>query len=195
MFELKIFIHLESVDRNEWKGQPDERPLSEMGRLQASHLADHLSSFGPGALLASPALRCRQSLEPLSEKTGIAIEVAPGFKDTQGYKAPDGWENPDQLQRDPLGGAESAGVAYATLLALQERYPDGRLVLCSYGDIVPALLAFLSGLGPTEMPPRNNQWGAFWNIQIDGQALSITTDDPPPGFPHSDREYFPLGRR
>src|SRR5438105_4139807 len=140
MFQLDIFIHMDAVDRKEWQGAPDDRPLTEAGRRQSELMAEQLGAQPLKALYSSPALRCRASLEPLASKTGLSVQVMPGFRDTLGYKAPDGWANPER-PADPLGGAYSAGSALGALMEAQRQVGDGRAVLCSYGDIVPVLLA------------------------------------------------------
>jgi broad specificity phosphatase PhoE len=183
VFTLEIFIHLEAADRNEWKGAPDDRPLTDVGRKQGERIAEELSAQPVDALVSSPALRCRESLEALAAKTGLSIEVVPGFKDTSGYKAPEGWGNADRTGPDPLGGAQSAGSAYAALSELVERFPDRRVVLCSYGDIVPALLAFLSGAYGVDMPAKNNKKGAIFSVQIEGKSVTLATAEPSAGFP------------
>lgn len=183
VFTLEIFIHLDAVNRNEWQGAPDDRPLTEAGSRQAAFMASHLGSGPVNAIISSPALRCTQSLEPLAAATGLSVEIMPGFKDTHGYRAPEGWGTGDTPAPSPLGGAQSAGSAYAAFRSLVERYPDGRVVLCSYGDIVPALLAFLSGLYGSEMPARNNDKGAVFTVTLDGEALTLQTNAPPPAFP------------
>ena len=152
MLNLDIFIHLDAVDRKQWQGAADDRPLTDLGRQQAERMAEILAAQPVRAIFSSPAARCRESLEPLAEKLGLPIVVLPGFKDTQGYKAPAGWDNPDRPGAAPLGGAQSAGSAFAALKEIEAQVPAGRAVLCSYGDIVPALLAFLSGASGVDMP-------------------------------------------
>jgi 8-oxo-dGTP diphosphatase len=183
-FTLDIFIHMDAVGRNEWSGAPDDRPLTEAGKAQSARIAEVLRGDRLDGLYSSPATRCRESLEPLAEWTGLPVVVMPGFRDTLGYKAPSGWENPDRPGGDPLGGALSAGSAYAALKQVQsELSEDGRAVLCSYGDIVPALLAFLAGAHGIEMPARNNKKGAIYTVTIDGDSASLSLAAPPEGFP------------
>jgi len=182
MLTLDIFIHLDAVDRKQWQGAPDDRPLTATGARQAERIADELAREGVDALFSSPALRCRQSLQPLSSKLGMPIEVLPGFRDTLGYQAPPGWENPDRPGGDPLGGAYSAGSAFAALQDIETRVPDGRAVLCSYGDIVPAFLAFLAGAWQVDMPPRNNKKGAVYTVVLNGANATIRSRDPLPDF-------------
>jgi 8-oxo-dGTP diphosphatase len=183
MLTLDMFIHMDAVDRKQWQGAPDDRPLTALGTQQAERIAEELGSQGVDALFSSPALRCRQSLEPLCGKVGRPIEILPGFRDTLGYRAPRGWEHPDRPGADPLGGAYSAGSAFAALQEIRTRVPDGRAVLCSYGDIVPALLAFLAGVWQIEMPPRNDRKGAVFTVVLDGPTGTMTARGPLPGFP------------
>ena len=180
---LDIFIHMDAVNRNEWQGAGDDRPLTDLGRQQAERIAESLGSQKVDGLFSSPAARCTQSLEALSKKSGLPVEVLPGFKDTQGYKAPAGWENPNREGPDPLGGAESAGSAYAALRQIQAKVPEGRAVLCSYGDIVPALMAFLAGANGTQMPARNNKKGAVFTVVLDGDKATLSGSDAPADFP------------
>jgi broad specificity phosphatase PhoE len=180
---LDIFIHMDAVGRNDWSGAADDRPLTELGRKQAAQIAEELSRAPVSALYSSPAKRCTESMEALSQKSGLPVTVLPGFRDTLGYKAPAGWENPDRPS-DPLGGAASAGSAYAALHEIHAQVPDGgRAVLCSYGDIVPALLAFLSGQSGVEMPPRNNKKGAVYTVKLQDGKAQLTLSEPSAGFP------------
>jgi 8-oxo-dGTP diphosphatase len=181
---LEIFIHMDAVNRNEWTGPGDARPLTELGRQQAERLAEEIAAAGPvNALYSSPAVRCTESMDAFARRFGLPVKVEPGFKDTSGYKAPAGWERGDGKGPDPLGGAASAGSAYAALHGIHSTLPDGRAVLCSYGDIVPALLAFLSGAHGLEMPPRLDKKGAVYTVVLDGYKASIAHRDASDGFP------------
>ncbi|HEX5367914.1 MAG TPA: phosphoglycerate mutase family protein [Dehalococcoidia bacterium] len=180
--KLDIFIHMDAVGRNDWTGAADDRPLTEAGKQQAEAMSALLGAQPVNGIFSSPAARCLESLEPLSKQHGLPVVVLPGFKDTLGYKAPAGWENPDRPS-DPLGGAASAGSAYSALREIQAAVPNGRAVLCSYGDIVPALLAFLSGAHGVAMPPRNNKKGALFSVTIDGDKVALAGAEPPAGFP------------
>lgn len=181
MFTLETFIHLDAVDRKEWTGVPDDRPLTSLGHKQGERIAQTLAAAPIDALVSSPALRCRQSLEALAATSGLDVAVMPGFRDTLGYRAPEGWGSGDRA--DPLGGAQSAGSAFAALTELQERYRSGRVILCSYGDIIPALLAFISGRYGVDMPPRSRKKGAVFTVELDGEHAKLATRDAPPDFP------------
>jgi 8-oxo-dGTP diphosphatase len=182
---LEIFIHMDAVNRNEWTGPGDARPLTELGRQQAERLAEEIAAQGPvHALYSSPAMRCTESIQPFAKRFGLPVTVEPRFRDTQGYSAPAGWERGDGKGPDPLGGAASAGSAYAALLDMRRALPDGsRAVICSYGDIVPALLAFLAGANGIDMPPRLDKKGALYTVVFDGEGALLSHRDASQGFP------------
>lgn len=179
---LDVFIHMDAVGRNDWQGSPDDRPLTDRGKEQAQRIAEELAANDVDGIFSSPAARCTQSLEALSAKTGLPVQVMPGFRDTHGYKAPEGWENKER-PADPLGGALSAGSAFEALRQIHEQIPDGRGVLCSYGDIVPALMAFLAGANEQPMPTKDNSKGAIFTITFDGTKASLAGRAPTAGFP------------
>jgi broad specificity phosphatase PhoE len=74
---------MDAGDRHRWTGDQDRRPLSDLGRRQAARLAAALAATPVHALFSSPALRCRQTLEPLADRFGLRIELlvlVPGAK-------------------------------------------------------------------------------------------------------------------
>jgi broad specificity phosphatase PhoE len=180
---MDIFIHMDAVGRGDWPGKPDDRPLSELGKQQASQIAKELDDGKLAGIYSSPAARCQESLAALSSSSGLNVTVMPGFRDTLGYKAPAGWENPERPS-DPLGGAASAGAAYAAWEQIRQQVPDGsRVVLCSYGDIVPAFMALLSGIYGAEMPPKTNKKGAVYSVSLNDSKLTLSLREPSAGFP------------
>lgn len=158
MLTLDIFIHMDAVDRKQWQGVPDERPLTQLGRQQAERIANELVQPAVKALYSSQALRCQASMEPLSRKLGLPVVVLPGFQDT-------------------------AEKALGALREIHASIPDGRAVLCSYGDVVPALLGLLAESWGMSPPPRDNRKGAVFTLQFDGANGAITSRGPSTEFP------------
>jgi 8-oxo-dGTP diphosphatase len=155
---LDIFIHVDAVDRNQWQGAPDDRPLTDLGRRQAEQLAQELGAEPLQAIYSSQALRCRASLSPLARSTGLPVVVLTEFQDT-------------------------AEKALGALREMHAAVPDGRAVLCSYGDVVPALLGYLSKQWGTQPPERDNRKGAVFTLRYDGENGSIAARGPSGDFP------------
>ena len=158
MLTLEILIHMDAVDRNSWQGAPDDRPLTPLGERQSERIADELAAEPVQAIYSSQALRCRASLTSLSDRLGMPVQVLTEFQDT----------------------AEKA------LGALQEMHtavPDGRAVLCSYGDVVPALLNQLTSAWGQPNPARDTRKGAVFTLRYDGAGGSVETRGPNAEFP------------
>jgi 8-oxo-dGTP diphosphatase len=181
---LDIFIHLETLGRENWTGDFHACPLNQAGRRQAVRIAEELGAAPIQGIFSSPAVRCRESLEPLAERCGLRIVVLPVLRSAGGFPAPGPtWERPDRPPPTPLGGAFSAGVVVRSLSEIRAQVPDGRAVLCSYGDIIPTVLAFLAGAHDLEMPARVSNRGGVYTITWDGERVSLGSREASPDFP------------
>jgi broad specificity phosphatase PhoE len=158
MLTLEIFIHMDAVDRNSWQGAPDDRPLTPLGEQQSVRIAEELTSGPVLAIFSSQALRCRASLAPLVARLGLPVHVLVEFQDT-------------------------AEKALAALNEIHVAVPDGRAVLCSYGDVVPALLNYLTSTWGQSNPVRDNRKGAIFTLRYEGASGSVEARGPSAEFP------------
>ena len=123
-----------------------DRPLSKKGWRQAEGLLDLLRPFPVKRLLSSPYVRCVQTVEPAASALGLDIET-----------------------RDELG----EGASTAAALELARSLAGTTAVLCSHGDVVPALLfAFVEadGLALPEDPPCAK--GSLWALDQEGGRVT-----------------------
>jgi 8-oxo-(d)GTP phosphatase len=112
---LYVVRHAHAGGRSAWGDHDDSRPLSKKGRRQAEAIADLLAAAGIERVVSSPAVRCRQTLEPLASRLGVGIE-------------------------HDVRLAEGASAAAALALASELRDAAGHVALCSHGDVIPELL-------------------------------------------------------
>jgi len=105
--------HAKAGDRAHWTGDDRLRPLEERGRRQARALVAPLAGWGVTRLVASPYVRCVQTLEPIAAHLGVPIEHEP---------------------------AMAEGVSVEKARALIERVGPGPVVLCTHGDVMEALV-------------------------------------------------------
>jgi 8-oxo-dGTP diphosphatase len=152
--KLLVVRHADAGHRSEWDGPDHTRPLSTRGWRQATGLVEPLGDDQPSRLLASPYTRCVQTLEPLAEHLGLAVE-------------PD-----DRL-------AEGAGAAGA--LELADELAGTTAVLCSHGDVIPDLLEQLVRDGVKLRDDLRWQKASTWIFLRDGHRLAKGRYVPPPG--------------
>ncbi|MGH3210092.1 MAG: NUDIX hydrolase [Trebonia sp.] len=77
---LILLRHSKAVAKGGWKRADAARPLDDAGRSDAKALADLLACFAPRPrLISSSAVRCAETLRPLSQFTGEPVRAEPSL--------------------------------------------------------------------------------------------------------------------
>jgi 8-oxo-(d)GTP phosphatase len=77
---LILLRHSKAVSKNGWKRPDAARPLDDSGRADAKALTDLLACFASRPrLISSPAVRCADTLRPLSRFTGQQVRTEPSL--------------------------------------------------------------------------------------------------------------------
>jgi phosphohistidine phosphatase SixA len=151
--KLYVVRHADAGHRTGARELDHLRELSDRGRRQAEGLLTLLGDAGITRLLASPFVRCVQTLEPLGAKLGVTVE-------------PD-----DRL-------AEGCHARDVLALAAEVRHTDA--ALCSHGDVIPDLLEALVAGGTRMKDELRWQKASTWVLTWDGDRLSKGRYLPPP---------------
>jgi 8-oxo-dGTP pyrophosphatase MutT (NUDIX family)/phosphohistidine phosphatase SixA len=154
---IALVRHGKAGSRSQWDGDDALRPLSGSGQEQARQLDALLGLFGPDRVVTAPPVRCRDSVAPLAERLGLAIDEEPLLSEA-GY-------------RDD---------AAATLACLRELASvPGVTVACSQGGVIPGLVrtlatgAGLPGVDPNDVPAKK---GSVWLLTFGPDAAARTAD-------------------
>jgi broad specificity phosphatase PhoE len=182
LFQVELVAHMDAGDRTRWQDDQDLRPLSELGRRQAKAVCALLVASPVDGLFSSPTLRCCQTLEPLARATDQKIEALAGLREAGGFPRPAGWGS-FFVPESAYGGARVAGAAYGALAGIRDKMPEGRVVICSHGDVVPALVAFLGGLHDAPVPEPRPQRPMWYTLEFEGAGPRVSLQPTPPGFP------------
>lgn len=139
MTVVELIRHAHAGKRGDWSGADRRRPLDGRGRQQAQQLAVDLDDGLPvAAIVSSPFTRCVMTVEPLAERLRMSVETDVTLEELDEVPITEGgtaWVN-------------AAWLGGRALDLLERRVPgadDRRLILCSHGDVIPALLATLVG--------------------------------------------------
>jgi 8-oxo-dGTP diphosphatase len=151
--KLYVVRHADAGHRDHGPRPDEQRELSERGWRQAEGLCLELGERDITRLLASPFVRCVQTLEPLGKVLGLSVEVD------------------DRL-------AEGAGAAGPLAVAAEVR--DTGAVLCSHGDVIPDLLEHLVREGVKLHDDLRWQKASTWAFSRDGGQLAKGRYLPPP---------------
>jgi 8-oxo-dGTP diphosphatase len=143
---LVVVRHAHAGRRSTYRGDDRVRPLSVRGRARAVALVPVLSAYRPRRILSSPFVRCCETVEPLADALGIAVESV-----------------------DELGEGHGAdAVALVTVMAGESA------VLCTHGDVATALLdALIPDPGAPGRTALRLQKGEAWVLRSNGPHLAI----------------------
>ena len=167
---IDLVPHMDAGKASEWQIDQNLHPLTKLGHRQSQAQADALVNEPGGekieALYSSPALRARETLEPLAESLGLEIVVVDGLGDNETWHVADGWDH--EYNRGANVSPYAAGMAMAALWDIQLAYPDSRVVGCSHGHVIPALVSFLIAAHSLEGVPESEGRGQWYRVRMDG---------------------------
>lgn len=151
---MKLFVlrHGKAGEREEWTGDDDLRPLTKGGRRQATALAEWLVDEGVTRVVSSPAVRCRQSVEPLAGQLRLPVD---------------------------LSEALAEGAPIEETLALIDKVADETAVLCTHGDVLGNLLRHVQRHGVPIGEGRMEKAGT-WVLEQEAGAIIAAQYVPPP---------------
>lgn len=150
---LYLLRHAQAGSRATWDGNDDtRRPLTSQGRRQAADLVGLLVDFPIDRVFTSPYLRCVETVAPLTARLEMPLEIT------------------EALAEGPEDDA----------LALVRSLGSGNVVMCSHGDIIPALLDTFRRMDRVDLGtgPRC-QKGSVWMLEP-GPVFNRAVYLPPP---------------
>jgi 8-oxo-dGTP diphosphatase len=118
-FPIVIARHGKATPHESWDGDDSLRPLQATGMQQARDIAGGLAAFGPASIISSPAIRCMQTVAPLSYKLGMEIKES-------GKISQDKWT--------------SDGDRVADFVASRLRKAEP-VIVCSHGPVIPQIVS------------------------------------------------------
>lgn len=135
-----------------WEGDDRERPLTEKGRRQAAAIAGWLESEPIEAIVSSGHLRCKQTVAPLAETRGLPVHTH---------------------------GALSEGSTERQIAGFARGLRGMTAVICSHGDVIPAVLDFMATDGMDAPGERKLEKGSVWVVSVAGGRFSSARYVPP----------------
>jgi 8-oxo-(d)GTP phosphatase len=152
---LYVVRHAKAGIRAAWSRPDEERPLTRRGRKQARRLVERFQGLEIQRILSSPFLRCVQTVEPLGEARGLAVEAIPELREGSSV--------------DELLGA---------LASLDER----PTVVCGHGTEIETMIDRLERDGATIEGARGIAKGSVWVLdRVGGRVVTARYLPAPPG--------------
>jgi phosphohistidine phosphatase SixA len=144
----RIFLirHGRAVPKDDWPGADEIRPLTDEGRAQAASLGDAFQTTPVDRILTSPAVRCRDTLEPIAVRKGLPIE------------------EDERLGRD---------ASSARTLELLSGLTEGSAMVCTHREVIGPLLSRSLREGVAIDGPLEWEVGSVWVLVAqDGRIVA-----------------------
>ena len=120
---LILLRHAKALSRDEWQKDDEDRPLDQTGQIQAKNLPQYLLAYNLDQICSSDAMRCAETVLPLSQAIGRSITYVSDLSEYAFYKD------------------KSAGYEYVKELIESE----GAHLVCSHNPILPKMAEKLIG--------------------------------------------------
>lgn len=117
-FSVIALRHGKALAASNWDGTDASRPLLDQGIQQAKSSAAGIAAYGPQKLITSPAVRCVETIRPLSVALDKSVETSKKISQ-------DTWE---------AGESDMAAVVAKRLSRRRNA------VLCSHGPVLPEIV-------------------------------------------------------
>lgn len=150
--KLYVIRHAKAGNREKWPDDQDLRPLTKAGRKQAAALVGPFAAHNITKIVSSPAVRCRQTVEPLGEHVRMPVDLS-----------------------DAIG----EGAPLDETLALVDKVAQETAMLCTHGDVVGNLLEYAArnGVGIEQM---HMEKAATWVFDLEDGTIINAAYVPPP---------------
>jgi broad specificity phosphatase PhoE len=129
--------HAYAGNKTNWRHDDGLRPLTDRGLAQADALVETLADDDIAVVWSSPAVRCRQTVEPLAVERGVSVH-----------------DHPLLAKDAPVDG----------LLDWLLAHPSAPWVLCTHGEVIEGLLFAARSSGLVTAPARVTEKGAAWRV-------------------------------
>ncbi len=137
---LRIYVarHAKAIKRARWDGPDELRGLTDAGWRQAHGIVRMLDAAPVGRVVTSPALRCRQTVDPFASVRGL---------------------------RPQIDERLAEGTPSRRVLELVNELESWPVLLCSHGDVIPRLLENLLSNGLEISAPLVCEKGSIWVLE------------------------------
>ncbi len=141
---LILLRHAKALARKEWQGGDEDRPLDNLGQIQAKRTFSIYQVFGLQAIHTSDAVRCYDTVISMCRSLGLNPTVA------------------NQLSEYTFENNKKKALEYVTELSEVVVKHQSPTLLCSHNPILPRMLEKLTKKSKVDLPLEKLQPGEAW---------------------------------
>lgn len=145
--------HAKAMNPDNWNEDDDLRPLTKKGRRQADALPTVLEGYRPRSVFTAAPERCRATVEPTADALGLDIETDVN-----------------------LGDAVLRHSARTVMEALVQASSAPVSVVCSQGDVIPAVVSGLAEDAGFDIEDLRTKKGSVWVLHFGADDTLLGAD-------------------
>ena len=146
--KLIMLRHAKALARSEWQSGDEDRPLDNLGQLQAKRMHAVYQVFGISQIHTSDAVRCYDTVIGMTKTMKIEPVITAKLS-----------EYTFEKNRDK-------SLEYAKELAESARETGEVILLCSHNPILPRMLEYVSKKSDIDLPENKLKPGDAWVIYL-----------------------------
>jgi len=142
-----IFLrHAKALARSEWQSGDEDRPLDNLGQLQAKRMHAIYQVFGISQIHTSDAVRCYDTVIGLTNTLKIEPVIT------------------SKLSEYTFEKNKDKSLDYALELAETSRSTGATILLCSHNPVLPRMLERVTKKSDVELPENKLKPGDAWVV-------------------------------
>ena len=144
--KLIMLRHAKALARSEWQSGDEDRPLDNLGQLQAKRMHSVYQVFGVSQVHTSDAVRCYDTVIGLTNNLKIEPTIT------------------SKLSEYTFEKNKDKSLEYALELAETSRTTGATILLCSHNPVLPRMLERVTKKSDVELPENKLKPGDAWVI-------------------------------
>ena len=157
---LVMLRHAQALERSEWLGEDEDRPLQLVGQLQAFKMLSLYQVFGVEEIHTSDAVRCLDTVAQMAKTLGLTPVITTALSEYTYAKN------------------KEKAISYAKELIKQNK----QVILCSHNPVLPRMMEKLTKKIDFDYPDNKLRPGEAWVLFHDKrEVLQIDRISAPSG--------------
>ena len=148
-YPLIMLRHAKALEREEWQGEDEDRPLEQLGQQQARRMLSLYQVYGLTQIHTSDAVRCHDTVEQMAKALGIALTIT------------------NKVSEYTWKKNKEKAIDYAKdLIKINEP-----IILCSHNPVLPRMMEKLTKKIDFDYPSNKLQPVESWILHHNGKKV------------------------
>ena len=162
MATLVLLRHAKALGREDWLGEDEDRPLNNLGQLQARKMASQYADFNLNKVYTSDAVRCLDTVKEMSEALDLELQITKHLSEYVYRKKPE------------------RSVEYAKEILYADIKAGRNILVCSHNPVLPTMLDRLLKHSKVKPEIDHLKPGEAWVLNFEGKKCIEVSHLPAP---------------